>query len=706
MAKKDVLTIDTARASDGLKVFESKKKSFTTAYNAYQGSYLNTCGDSTVRKLNNTVKGIYSAINSLYASLNSYTASYIKSVQSLEESLRNGLIPPEEESDVKAKIAAVNEILNGANPTDIEIDPRTGEVIVDKFGNKKYYGGAWDGATVAERFMSRPDPSKISSITGMNMSRNGQEVIEANADRLTHAYIAHPKLTSFVQGLAPTSLETIFSVKYNDRQLEKVTKIKGDNVGWETAGTIAGFVLAGGGIKGALKGGRALGAGAKILGSEGLSKGLGTIAGRIAAKGLSKETPEIAIKGAQKIGLKEALKFGAKETLIENVRILPLTHGYSLRDSYDIESGKVNAKKYGLSMLGNILTDLGVMGLGKLGMKGLKSIKKSSFIKFDISPETTIMGKIRNALDDQSAYSRVNSIDRNIFHWNNYEISMGADNYSVLNKIYYIASTGDYAPLRSLPKELADNLSKVSPQEFNNYIKEYNDLVTGKWISTDLPRILHDNFSDYGTKKAMQSAANRVQILDDKSFIDLYIQKYGKHPGLIAGFNDDSGTYMRLQLDLSYQKEAIIHECIHELSRTPIYQQNGLMYKWSGLKVQYETRPGFWVNRYTGLNEATTEYFNWSSFKRGRNPVEELGGYRRGVRGIKDILNLNIKGLGQKDLKKAYFNHDISLISGPIDKIMGNGYFENYVVPAFDDATLHSDTTNLDIVIKNLALRK
>ncbi len=356
MAKKDVLTIDTAKASDGLRVFETKNKSFTTAYKAYQGSYLNTCGDSTVKKLNNTVKGIYSTINSLYASLKSYTASYIKSMQSLEESLRNGLIPPEEENDVQAKIAAINEILKGTEPTDIEIDPRTGEVSTNILNNRKYYGGGWNGATLYERFMTTPKTAEemlhMSSMTGLTLKSSASE---KGTDRLTHAYISHPTRTTFLSGLSPVSLEIIYGAKYNDQQLAKVKKIETDN-------------------KDAYRLGYALRVIGELALTHKLTAGEETVG---VTRFAVEETPLKTLLENKKIkdfGSK-LLKLAAN-TASENAAgqyvMLPFNTINAIGDAYDIETGKFSDRAFGASLALNTFIDFGAEYAVKAGRYALK----------------------------------------------------------------------------------------------------------------------------------------------------------------------------------------------------------------------------------------------------------------------------------------------------------------------------------------------
>ena len=376
MAKKDTLTIDTDRVNSGIKTFNDKKKSYTSAYKTFKGSYLNTGGDATVTKLKNTVSGLYASLNSLYNGINSYSTKYINSVSQQEQALKDGLLSSDEETEIRGAINAVNQILNGADPTDIMIDPRTGEVHVNVDDNKRYID---------------IDPKT-------NGSLRTPEAKEANRDYLYQAHLAHPKLGTFLDAWTPIPFELGNVAPYSKKQYAKIQEIKKKNTKAHIAGTIAGIatfaVIPGGGEA----------EGAKLL--------------------------SMAVKGGASVSRKQLLKTGAKILIKEELKDAPVNFAFAVKEGYDFSTGKINWGTVKKSMAINVGIDVGlrgIVGLGKyakdkdafksvsglfrktIGNKrGSISIGSEKKLAKDIIPGTGVIddafvinkGKVSNKVDD------------------------------------------------------------------------------------------------------------------------------------------------------------------------------------------------------------------------------------------------------------------------------------------------------------------
>ena len=135
MASSDTISIDTSALQNGLQQFDSRKAVFEkTAYSTYKGSYLKTSGSSTVAKLRAKVDGLYSDLSSSYSGISSYTKAYLESMLNLEASLKSGKLSKADEANVTERIMLLNAILNGGDPSEIEINPMTGVVKAGFFG--------------------------------------------------------------------------------------------------------------------------------------------------------------------------------------------------------------------------------------------------------------------------------------------------------------------------------------------------------------------------------------------------------------------------------------------------------------------------------------------------------------------------------------------------------------------------------------------
>lgn len=86
----------------------------------------------------------------------------------------------------------------------------------------------------------------------------------------------------------------------------------------------------------------------------------------------------------------------------------------------------------------------------------------------------------------------------------------------------------------------------------------------------------------------------------------------------------------------------------------------------------------------SGLNESTTEKLATDiSVQKGY--VTGSNAYRNGVEAVEKLMNSNIPGLEREDFLRAYFNtNSESDLRQTVDGIMGNGYYDNDLKPAFD----------------------
>ena len=82
------------------------------------------------------------------------------------------------------------------------------------------------------------------------------------------------------------------------------------------------------------------------------------------------------------------------------------------------------------------------------------------------------------------------------------------------------------------------------------------------------------------------------------------------------------------------------------------------------------------AHRYDGTNDPSTSYIN---------------GYQDGVNALNALLEMNIDGFGYSDIVDTYMENDWTTklekkenIKKAIDAVMGEGYFDNTLYPAFD----------------------
>lgn len=412
MAKKDTVTIDTEKVSSGIQTFNDKKKSYTTAYKRFKSSYLSTCGDSTVRKLRGTVSSLYESISTLYNGINNYSIDYLKSVQDLENALKDGLLSSDKESEIRDSINAINLILNGADPTSIIINPVTGEVSV----SGDYPIG------------HRPQQDNYSPKSMLT-----DEVKEANRDYLYQFHLAHPKLATFLDGWTFLPFE-LGAAGYSKKQQKKLDQIKKKNTKAYIAGTAAGILMF------AIVPGGGEAEGAKLL--------------------------LVAAKGGASLSKKQLLKTGAKVLVKQELKDAPINFSFALKDGYNFSTGKVNWDTVKKSMALNVGIDLGLRGLGKFSKGAGKYIKNSKPIKWitdKIDDYHKVFGDISRPIDDVFM-----SKGERLFRKNNAEMYDFFEKYSANGKEYGVNQgiTAKHAATKN--QSYKDLQKKLVSQGFSN----------------------------------------------------------------------------------------------------------------------------------------------------------------------------------------------------------------------------------------------
>lgn len=199
MAKSDVISIDTNKLSTGLSHFNSAKSKYNNnVYDTYKNSYFKTCSNSQVAKLRKNCDKLYEKLKKMYKNINKYTDDYIKSVQDLENDLKNGT---SKTASVAAAINQLNAILDGEDPSEIEINNKTGEVEADMGWFEKWAtnGHGWEGSATSiniEKYKAANAPKKVTYI-----DENGKKVIVEGYTKEEQNLIITAAMTNNIQYL-------------------------------------------------------------------------------------------------------------------------------------------------------------------------------------------------------------------------------------------------------------------------------------------------------------------------------------------------------------------------------------------------------------------------------------------------------------------------------------------------------------------------
>ena len=247
-----------------------------------------------------------------------------------------------------------------------------------------------------------------------------------------------------------------------------------------------------------------------------------------------------------------------------------------------------------------------------------------------------------------------------------YALAMCQMYESILNSPY------DF-PLTELQKQQLDEISNiVNSREF----------LLGAWSVSRMNRNFSREFSGYVTDEDILKTRGTVVLLDEDEFVQLLVNDRMKN---FKGFNNGLNSYIDVEYsdDDSVIKSIVSHESIHQLSSKIVYDENGNpLRELSGVSF-YDFATG--KNYYTGINETLTEFLNELSMD-DEYPQIQYCGYGGSVQRFKVLLDMNIPGLTLETLKQAYFENDISFISEPIDNITEEGFFDQYLSPALDQA--------------------
>lgn len=275
MASSDTISIDTSALQNGLQQFDSRKAVFEkTAYSTYKGSYLKTSGSSTVAKLRAKVDGLYSDLSSSYSGISSYTKAYLESMLNLEASLKSGKLSKADEANVTERIMLLNDILNGGDPSEIEINPMTGVVKAGFFGIPGSYKALnmkeFEKANAAKKLTYIDENGEKVTIYGFtNQERNlvitasmsnsrgyygmimnsNKALSEKNSAILTYEYAKAPIAMGFAEGynsfmgLFGFTTDQLCVTKISTKQQKTIDHSKSS--GWYTAGYFGGAAAQG-----------------------------------------------------------------------------------------------------------------------------------------------------------------------------------------------------------------------------------------------------------------------------------------------------------------------------------------------------------------------------------------------------------------------------------------------------------------------------
>ena len=380
MAKSDTISIDTNGLKSGLQQFNSKKKTFNSqAYATYKSSYLNTSSNTTVTKLKRKVNSLYNELKSAYSEINNYTQEYLESMQNLEQSLKDGKLSGKEEASVIERINKLNAILDGEDPSELEINPKKENNEMGWFEKWATNGTGWKGSTTridSEKYeaynkgqtisykdengktikikgLTKEEQLKITTAAMTNNIQYYNMALKSDKklkDKVTKMYVAEyakaPHTMAFMEGsnFLPLSLEKMAGIKYNSKQSKTVKNAKNSKkyiLGY-AAGAMFSFLVGGGA------------SGEKALATGGL-------------KILSSKTGKIASKKVVKFSINRGADVLSSS---------PINIADSIKQATD-ESGKINWKKASKYMALNTGGDIAFGGIFELGGMGLKKIGKT-----------------------------------------------------------------------------------------------------------------------------------------------------------------------------------------------------------------------------------------------------------------------------------------------------------------------------------------
>ncbi len=240
----------------------------------------------------------------------------------------------------------------------------------------------------------------------------------------------------------------------------------------------------------------------------------------------------------------------------------------------------------------------------------------------------------------------------------------------------------------------------------------YNDIVIS--VTNDL----ENYYKVYGIPETIFSQLFEKVILLENSVFNNIVELGQNVNGVYDGqhciikvdeilFSDNFDYNDSYKLYYDALKNTVIHELIHGITSDP--EVKTIL----GVTDDYQkNKRGF----DGGFNETTTQYIalliRSSKSNNILNDPNALSScmYDDSVLLLQKIMNLNIEGLNNETLVKAHLSSDLSPISNAINKLAGDGYFENILLPVLNESFSNwrgfydEGLKKLDAIIVDLAI--
>ncbi len=324
----------------------------------------------------------------------------------------------------------------------------------------------------------------------------------------------------------------------------------------------------------------------------------------------------------------------------------------------------------------------------------IKDFPQSIYIPFSNKEIST-----SELLDILTDYYGLDNSNKFIDVLSDYSNSSGIyDNYSKFEYAYAFLQLRELLNSNQLNIKGNDRLSL----RLDTIVRNYNQHIInlGMWGNTGMLKKMKEKIGAYVSEERINSLHDTFEIVTHEQFLTHVINAYGKKEN-VMGFNNG----VRSVIDTKYPDYMVVnimtHESIHQLSFKKISDYE----RFFGIGHDlYNIENQKWKSERAGLNETLTEYINEIVMDIDY-PSEIYCGYQPAVVRLKQILNFNIEGFDTDSLIRGYFNNDETGMRSAIDRVMGNGYFDNRFIPAFDEAAIDYKFKNIDEVVREIALR-
>ena len=218
------------------------------------------------------------------------------------------------------------------------------------------------------------------------------------------------------------------------------------------------------------------------------------------------------------------------------------------------------------------------------------------------------------------------------------------------------------------------NIRRNAIELINNFVLPTRNVNLNLWADTIMIKLLQKENIDYINEDKLYKIVNSFIFQKHEDF---FAQRPIKN---VMGYNNGEKSVLDLQYNDFIIKSTMTHESLHQLSFNEIdnlSQYAGIQYsRFNVVTLKWETIRN-------GLNESITEFINQRTMG---EYYANFCGYNEAVECLKQIINLNIENFNVDTIKRAYFGNDESVLRNAIDKVMGIGFFDNLLVPAFDKA--------------------